>query len=323
MRKLAYSIYRQYPHFKPRQFEEARRGDLERNLEELGGGRSVHSSLLFKVGLERDDHTNHSLVKLYAKCGEVDYARKVFDEIPDRGTVSWNSIISGYSEAGLEKDDLDLFKKMEDERFEPDERTLVGLSTFLGPTLISMYGKCGDLDSARRFFNQMIKKDRVTWNAMITIHPVKNEATWNAMITVYAHHGHAKEALLLFDRMSVPPSEVTFVGVLSACVHVRLLDQGCGIFHEMSSLYGLVPKEHYTNIIDLLSRGGLLEEAWKFMERYPGKPDETMLAAILGARHKRKDVGIAEKGTRMLMEMKEVKNAENFVISSKVVADMK
>lgn len=298
--KLAFSIYRQFPQFKPRQFEEARRGDLERdficllkkcvsvnqlreiqaqmmlhsvekpnflipravelgdfnyasfllsvteepnnysfnymirgltntwhdhgaalslyrrmkfsglkpdnftynyvvlacgNLEEIRVGGSVHSSL-FKVGLERDDHTNHSLIKMYAKCGEVGYARKVFDEITDRDTVSWNSMISGYSEAGYAKDAMDLFRKMDEEGFEPDERTLVsllgacahlgdlrtgrlleemaitkkiGLSTYLGSKLISMYGKCDDLDSARRVFNQMVKKDRVAWNAMITV----------------------------------------------------------------------------------------------------------------------------------------------------------
>lgn len=165
------------------------------NLEGLGVGRSVHSSL-FKVGLERDDHINHSLIMMYAKCGEIGYARKVFDEITEKDKVSWNSMISAYSLAGHAKDAVDLFRNMEEEGVEPDERTLVsmlgacahlgdlrtgrlleevaitkkiGLSTFLGPKLISMYGKCGNLDSARRVFNQMIKKDRVAWNAMITV----------------------------------------------------------------------------------------------------------------------------------------------------------
>jgi len=67
----------------------------------------------------------------------------------------------------------------------------------------------------------------------------------------------------------------------------------------------------------------MLDEAWEFMERFPGKPDEIMLAAILGACHKRKDVAIREKAMRMLMEMKEAKNAGNYVISSNVLADMK
>ncbi|KAF2602574.1 hypothetical protein F2Q70_00025137 [Brassica cretica] len=406
------------------------------NLPEIRVGRSVHSSL-FKVGLERDDHVNHSLITMYAKCGFVEYALKVFDEITEKDMVSWNSMIAGYSMAGKGEYAVGLFRRMEEEGVEPDERTLVsvlgacahlgdlktgrllediairkkiGLSEFIGPKLISMYGKCGDLVSARRVFNQMVSKDRVAWNAMITVYsqngrsveaiklfremedsrvspdaitlstvlsscgsvgalelgkrletyaletgllhniyvatglvdmygkcgsiedalrvfesmPVKNEATWNAMISTYAHHGHAKEALLLFDQMSVPPSDVTFVGVLSACVHAGLVDEGRRYFHEMSSSFGLVPKiEHYTNVIDLLARAGMLNEAWEFMEKFPGKPDEIMLGAVLGACQKRKDVVVGGKVMKMLMEMEEVKNAGNYVISSKVYADMK
>ncbi|KAL1207340.1 Pentatricopeptide repeat-containing protein [Cardamine amara subsp. amara] len=404
---------------------------------ELGVGRSVHSSL-FKFGLQRDEHINHSLITLYAKCSQVGDARKVFDEITEKNMVSWNSMITGYSQAGYKKEAVDLFREMEKEGVEPDERTLVsllgacthlgdlrtgrlleevaitkkiGLSTFLGPKLISMFGKCGDLDSARRVFNQMNEKDRVAWNAMITVYsqsgksdkaiklfremeenrvspdavtlstvlaacgsvgalelgkrietyaaseialqhniyvatglvdmygkcgrieealrvfeamPIKNEATWNVMISAYGLHGHAQEAFLLFDQMPFPPSDVTFVGVLSACVHAGLVDQGRRYFHEMSSLFGLVPKiEHYTNLIDLLSRAGMLNEAWEFMEKFPGKPDEVMLGAILGACQKRKGVAIGEKAVSMLMEMKEAKNAGNYVISSNVYADMK
>ncbi|CAF2095642.1 unnamed protein product [Brassica napus] len=406
------------------------------NLPEIRVGRSVHSSL-FKVGLERDDHVNHSLITMYAKCRHVVDARKVFDEITEKDMVSWNSMIAGYSLAGKAEDAVGLFRRMEEEGVEPDERTLVsvlgacshlgdlktgrllegiairkkiGLNAFLGPKLISMYGKCADLDSARRVFNQIVNKDRVAWNAMITVYsqngrsveaiklfremedsrvspdavtlstvlsacgsvgafelgkriqlyaletglqhniyvatglvdmygkcgsiedalrvfesmPVKNEATWNAMISTYAHHGHAQEALLLFDQMSVPPSDVTFVGVLSACVHAGLVDQGRRYFHEMSSSFGLVPKiEHYTNVIDLLARAGMLNEAWEFMEKFPGKPDEIMLGAILGACQKRKDVVVGGKVMKMLMGMEEAKNAGNYVISSKVYADMK
>ncbi|KAH0886786.1 hypothetical protein HID58_062882 [Brassica napus] len=406
------------------------------NLPEIGVGRSVHSSLV-KVGLDRDDHVNHSLIAMYSKCGYIDSARKVFDEITERDMVSWNSMISGYLLTGCSKDAVGLFREMEEEGVEPDERTLVsvlgacghlgdlktgrlleeiavrkkiGLSTFLGSKLISMYGKCGELDSARRVFNQMVNKDRVAWNAMITVYsqngrsseaiklfremegsrvspdavtfstvlsacgsvgalelgkrietyaletglehniyvatglvdmygkcgsieealrvfeamPVKNEATWNAMISAYAHHGQAQEALSLFDQMSVPPSDVTFVGVLSACVHAGLVDQGRRYFHEMSSTFGLVPKiEHYTNVIDLLSRAGMLEEAWELMGKFPGKPDEIMLGAILGACQKRKDVVVGVKAMRMLMAMEEAKNAGNYVISSKVYAEMK
>lgn len=218
---------------------------------------------------------------------------------PDAVTLS--TVLSACGSVGA----LELGKRIEKYASE----TGLQHNIYVATGLVDMYGKCGRIEEALRVFEAM---------------PVKNEATWNAMITAYAHHGHAQEALLLFDRMPVPPSDVTFVGVLSACVHAGLVDQGRRYFHQMSSLSGLVPKiEHYTNIIDLLSRAGMLKEAWEFMERFPGKPDEIMLGAILGACHKRKDVVIGEKAVRMLMEMEEVKNAGNYVISSKVYADMK
>ena len=231
---------------------------------------------------------------------------------------------------------IKLFREMEDSRVSPDAVTLstvlsacgsvgafelgkriesyaseTGLqhNIYVATGLVDMYGKCGSIEDALRVFESM---------------PVKTEATWNAMISTYAHHGHAQEALLLFSQMSAPPSDVTFVGVLSACVHAGLVDQGRRYFHEMSSSFGLVPKiEHYTNVIDLLARAGMLNEAWEFMEKFPGKPDEIMLGAVLGACQKRKDVVVGGKVMKMLIEMEEAKNAGNYVISSKVYADMK
>lgn len=164
------------------------------NLLALNHGLAAHSSV-FKVGLNGDDHVNHSLITMYARCGELRYARKVFDEISERDLVSWNSMISGYSKMGYARNAVELFKKMQDKGFCPDEMTLVSilgacgdlgdlalgrwvegfvvqnkmeLNSFMGSALIDMYGKCGDIVSARSIFDGMVKKDVVTWNAMIT-----------------------------------------------------------------------------------------------------------------------------------------------------------
>ena len=215
--------------------------------------------------------------------------------------VTFSTVLSACGSVGA----LELGKRIETYALE----TGLEHNIYVATGLVDMYGKCGSIEEALSVFEAM---------------PVKNEATWNAMISAYAHHGQAQEALSLFDQMSVPPSDVTFVGVLSACVHAGLVDQGRRYFHEMSFTFGLVPKiEHYTNVIDLLSRAGMLEEAWELMGKFPGKPDEIMLGAILGACQKRKDVVVGVKAMRMLMAMEEAKNAGNYVISSKVYAEMK
>lgn len=164
------------------------------NLSALSHGVLAHSCV-FKFGLDGDDHVTHSLITMYARCGELGYARKVFDEIQVRDSVSWNSMITGYSKMGNAMDAVELFRRMREEGFAPDEMTLVSvlglcgdlgdlglgrwveefvvenkmvLNSFMGSALIDMYGKCGDLVSARRVFDGMVKKDVVTWNAMIT-----------------------------------------------------------------------------------------------------------------------------------------------------------
>ncbi|KAM1543508.1 hypothetical protein ACFX15_012670 [Malus domestica] len=408
------------------------------NLLELNHGRAAHSSV-FKSGLDKDGHVSHSLISMYARCGELGFARKVFDEISERDLVSWNSMISGYCKMGCAGDAVQFFCEMRTDGFEPDERTLVTvlgacgdlgdlslgkwvegfvvenkleMNTYVGSALIGMYGKCGDLSSARRVFDSMKKKDVITWNAMISGYaqngmsdeamvlfdgmkeagvnpdkitlvgvlsacasigalelgkwidtyaterglqheiyvgtalidmyakcgslatalrvfedmPQKNEVSWNAMISALAFHGRAHEAISLFKRMtegsaSVRPNDITFVGLLSACVHAGLVDKGRQLFNLMSSSFGLVPKiEHYSCMVDLLSRAGLVHEAWDFIQKMPEKPDQVVLGALLGACRKCKNVDVSEQVLQLLLEL-EPANSGNYVISSKIYAN--
>lgn len=139
----------------------------------------------------------HSLIGFYSKCGELGIARKVFDEIAerDRDVVSWSSMISGYSRMGFAREAVGMFRGMRVAGFKPNEMTLVSVlgacgdlgdlemgrwiegfveasgmvvNSYIGSSLIDMYGKCGDLLSARQVFDKSGKKDMVVWNAMIT-----------------------------------------------------------------------------------------------------------------------------------------------------------
>ncbi|CAN0887661.1 Pentatricopeptide repeat-containing protein At2g34400 [Linum grandiflorum] len=339
------------------------------NVLALDCGRSAHS-MVFKYGLDSDDHVAHSMITMYAKCGQLDCARKVFDEIPQRDLVSWNSMISGYAQMGSARKAMRLFLDMRDLGIDPNEMTLVSvlgacgdlgnvdlgrsveefvldrkmvLNSYIGSALINMYGKCGDLVAARKVFDSMLKKDVVAWNAMITGYaqkitmvgvlsacasrgalelgkwietyalernlqhdiyvasalidmyakcgnlddsvrvfesmPYKNEVSWNSMISALAFNCRPQEALSLFRRMTresgAPiPDEITFVAVLSACVHGGL---------------------HFSCMVDLLARAGLLHEAWEFIEKMPGKPDEIVLGALLAACRKKKNEDVSER----------------------------
>ncbi|KAL0318367.1 UNVERIFIED_CONTAM: Pentatricopeptide repeat-containing protein [Sesamum angustifolium] len=91
----------------------------------------------------------------------------------------------------------------------------------------------------------------------------------------------------------------------------------------MSSSFGLTPKvEHYSCMVDLLSRAGRVYEAWDFIQKMPQKPDEILLGALLGACQKVKNVDIGERVVQLLLEMEPL-NSGNYVISSKIYADMR
>jgi pentatricopeptide repeat protein len=222
---------------------------------------------------------------------------------PDRVTMI--EVLSACSTIGA----LDLGKWVETHASEKDLQHDV----YVASALIDMYAKCGSLDDALRVFESM---------------PYKNEVSWNAMISALAFHGQAQEALSLFRRMSkdngtVQPNDITFIGVLSACVHAGLVDEGRQLFESMNLSFGLVPKvEHYSCMVDLCARAGLLYEAWDLIKKMPGKPDEIVLGSLLGACQRRRNADVGERVIQLFLEM-ELSNSGNYVISSKIYANMR
>ncbi|CAK9160732.1 unnamed protein product [Ilex paraguariensis] len=245
-----------------------------------------------------------------------------------------------YVQNGFSGEAISLFNAMKDRGFNPDKITLIGILSacasmgaldfgrwvdayaseiglqhdiYVATALIDMYAKCGSVDSAFRVFDNMTQK---------------NEVSWNAMISALAFHGRVQEALSLFKCMSeeggiLRPNDVTFVGVLSACVHAGLVDEGRRLFELMSSSYGLVPKiEHYSCMVDLLARAGQVYEAWDFIEKMSEKPDEVMLGSLLGACQKLRNIDVGERVMQLLLAV-EPSNSGNYIISSKIYANMK
>ncbi|KAI4366978.1 hypothetical protein MLD38_022768 [Melastoma candidum] len=199
--------------------------------------------------------------------GDLDSARKLFDEMPARNVVSWTAMIDGYVSKGRFQEAFFLFRRMRLEGVRPNEFTLVCLLTactelesldlgkwvhnyakkngfkigvFLGTALIDMYSKCGSLPDANQVFLEMKSRSL---------------ATWNSMITSLGVHGRAGEALALFGqllKLNVSPDEITFVGVLNACLHLNQLERASKLFRYMTDCCGIAPlPEHYACLIEL------------------------------------------------------------------------
>ncbi|KAL5714617.1 hypothetical protein ACHQM5_016551 [Ranunculus cassubicifolius] len=253
---------------------------------------------LFEEMPERNFFVWSSMIAGYCKRGEVKEARVIFDRMPVRNLVNWNALIAGYAQNGFCKEALEAFRKMQSEGFEPDEVTVasmlsacaqlglldvgrdihelinrngIRLNQFVLNGLVDMYAKCGDIENARRIFNEM---------------PQRNTVCWNAMISGLAVHGRSDEALDLFRQMkksNEKPNEVTLLSVLSACVHGGYVNEGLNIF-SMMEVYGLsVGIQHYGCVVDLLGRAGRLQEAYDLIKAMPMRPNDVIWGSLLGA----------------------------------------
>ncbi|CAN4110510.1 unnamed protein product [Withania somnifera] len=239
------------------------------------------------------------LVDMYLKCGEHNVALSVFKEMPMRNVISWNTLISGLAQRKEFKQATSAFTEMQDQGVKPDENTLVSVlnccsnlgalgvgkwvhryidrnriqvAGYVGNALIDMYAKCGSMDNALRVFGSMGTKDVYSYTSVID---------------GLATHGKARMALNFFYKMldiGIQPNEVTFVGVLTACSHGGLVEEGHKFFADMWRACKLKPRvEHYGCMFDLLSRSGLIDEAMEFVKTMPIEPDASIWGSILAA----------------------------------------
>ncbi|TKY60842.1 Pentatricopeptide repeat-containing protein [Spatholobus suberectus] len=300
-------------------------------------GKQVHS-VGIKLGLQWNEYCETGFISLYCKAGEFGSARMVFDENPDPKLGSWNAVIGGLSQAGLAKDAIRVFLDMRRSGFVPDGVTMVSLTSACGNigdlnlalqlhkcvfqaraaertdilmlnSLIDMYGKCGRMDLAYKVFATMEKR---------------NVSSWTSMIVGYGMHGHVKEALECFWQMreaGVRPNFVTFIGVLSACVHGGAVREGRHYFDMMKNVYGITPQlQHYGCMVDLLGRAGLLEDARRMVEEMPMKPNPVVWGCLMGACEKYGNVDLAEWVAKHLQEL-EPWNDGVYVVLSNIYAN--
>lgn len=179
----------------------------------------------------------------------------------------------------------------------------------LDTVLISMYAKCGHIDTAQRVFEKMSSRDVVVWNAMIL---------------GYGIHGHGEDALALFSRMQQTGTKldhIIFIGVLTTCSHAGLVEEGWQYFESMKSDYGLAPKlEHYSCLVDLLGRAGHLGEAYDIIKKMPLEPHAVVWGFLLGACRIQCNIELVEEAAKHLFEL-EPDNAGCYVLLSNINAE--
>ncbi|KAI7995905.1 putative pentatricopeptide repeat-containing protein [Camellia lanceoleosa] len=269
-------------------------------------GRQIHGQVI-KTGV-LNEFLQNSMIDMYSKCGFLDSAYMIFDEDQTRSVVTWNSMICGFSQNGNSLEAISLFDRMYSNCLEMDEVTFliviqacsnlgyldkgkwvhhklitygVTKDTYIDTALTDMYAKCGDLHVAQTVFDSMVERSVVSWSTIIAS---------------YGMHGEIDTAISLFNQMvgsGIKPNEVTFMNILSACSHAGYVDEGKSYFSSMMKDFGIDPMpEHFSCMVDLLSRAGDLDGAYRIINNMPFPADASIWGTLLnGCRiHRRMDM---------------------------------
>ncbi|XP_041026457.1 pentatricopeptide repeat-containing protein At4g21065 [Juglans microcarpa x Juglans regia] len=299
-------------------------------------GEKIHS-IAIKNGFESLVFVQNSLVHMYAACGHAECAHRMFELTPEKDLVAWNSVINGYALNGMPNEALTLFREMGLEGVQPDGFTMVsllsacaelgalalgrrahvymfkvGLSANLhaNNSLLDLYAKCGSIRDAQKIFDEM--KER-------------NVVSWTSLIVGLAVNGFGKEALDLFkdlEREGFVPTAVTFVGVLYACSHCGMVDEGFNYFERMKKEYGLVPRiEHYGCMVDLLGRPGKVKEAYEYIQNMPLQPNAVIWRTLLGACTIHGHLALGEVARAQLLELEPGHSGDYVLLSNLYAAE--
>lgn len=143
------------------------------------------------------------------------------------------------------------------------------------------------------------------------------------MIVGYAMHGFGQEALLLFNdmrSMHLQPTDITFIGILSACANAGLVSEGWRIFNSMKDEYGIEAKvEHYGCMVNLLGRAGHLEDAYELIKGMKIEPDPVIWGTMLGACRLHGNIGLGEEIGKFLVDH-DLVNSGTFILLSNIYA---
>ncbi|KAM7264921.1 hypothetical protein ACFE04_002604 [Oxalis oulophora] len=260
-----------------------------------------------------------SLINGLLKQERFEDALRIFRQMPERNVVSWNAMISGYSQTGHSEDAVNLFIDMLRQGYVPNQSTFPSVisagsniaalgmgksfhasaikflgrfSVFVGNSLISCYAKCGNMEDSLLVFNKL---------------PERNTISWNAVICGYAQNGRGHEAIEFYERMiseNIKPSDVTILGLLWACNHAGLVNEGYSYFNKVRREEPMLLKsEHYACMVDLLSRSGRFFEAENFLHELPFNPGIGFWKALLGGCQIYSNLELGRFAARKIVEL--------------------
>ncbi|KAI3445490.1 hypothetical protein Pfo_002155 [Paulownia fortunei] len=306
----------------------------ERNVSPNHSAFSAMHSLICKHGFESDMFVSSALVG------------RVFDEMPERNLVSWNSAIGFFAnlivEDVIRPDQVSFSSVLSACANVAMERQGHGIVVkhgldylaYVKNSLMDMYCKCGVCDDAKKLFTTIEDRDVDGSNYFWVMRRegiLFDEASFSTML--HAAAGDRCTGSGSFDELELnvisrtamisafqqhgcanQSDYITYVYVLSACGHTGRVDDGFSYFHLLSQRYNMNPGlEHYACMVDLLGRAGLLHYAERLVETMPIEPDVFVWGALLGACTIYGHLDLGKEVAERLFQI-EPDNAGNFML---------
>lgn len=248
-------------------------------------GMQIHG-ICVKTGFDLVSVVGNSIIGMYSKCGRINEAAHMFEVMPVRNLISWNSMIAGYTLAGFGEKALVLFQKMQDHREVPDEFTVtstlkacsdlnvirkgIQIHAFLitsgfpysvksniAGALIDMYVKCGKLFEARRVFDHIEQKHMISWSALIL---------------GYSQEGNLAEAKDLFRQLresSIQVDGFALSSMMGVFADFALVEQGKQMHAYAIKIPSGLDLSVCNSILDMYLKCGMTDEAERFFSEMP------------------------------------------------------
>uniref|UniRef100_A0A3Q7JCR4 Pentatricopeptide repeat-containing protein n=1 Tax=Solanum lycopersicum TaxID=4081 RepID=A0A3Q7JCR4_SOLLC len=270
----------------------ARLLDIER-------GETIHRELVDNKFL-LDGFVSNALVDMYGKCGLLENPKEIFEQIPAKSLVSWNSMIYGYSLRGNNKSCIQLLQRMNKENMKPSSVTLSSLLMACSKSTQLQLGNIFHayiirnnirsdvfLNTARNIFSTMAKN---------------NVEAWNVMISGHVSAGYYLEALAIYNDMKlvwIKPNAITLTSALVSCSQLEsneivmgsLLDMyaKCGAVSEAFEVFDELPERDLVSWATMIAAYGSHGEAFEALKLFNGmrhsnvKPDRVAFLAVISA----------------------------------------
>ncbi|KAI4314344.1 hypothetical protein L6164_027261 [Bauhinia variegata] len=294
---------------------------LSSRIQNITLGKQIHCCVL-KLGFDKVSvHVQSALINMYGKSSEIESSIAVFECLPENTLECCNSLMTSLSHCAAFEDVVELLYLMLDEGIRPDGVTfstsLKALSVSASASftnfsllhcfalksgfeadiavscsLIDAYSKCGHVELSRQIFEGLHSP---------------NAVCFTSMINGYARNGMGREVLETLQAMiekGLKSDKVTFLCALTGCNHAGLVEEGKVIFESMKSLHGVHPdRQHFSCMVDLLCRAGLLKEAEELLLQATGKGDCNMWSSLMRSCRIHKDEVVGRRVAEIVMEL--------------------